>query len=165
MNMDVLAVNVTHYEVFDFLKDGETKEQLLNRANNRKEENIRHYKEILSETEGESFGYFKKCLEREEKIEYRIMSFDEFIIGQRTKLLGNGLKEITEEQWEDALNVLPPLHWTTIDGVEMFCMSEMYTGTYTTQYAKYKGKYYCKIVDCTDKSTWINHILIKMEDC
>ncbi|MGL5436016.1 MAG: hypothetical protein ACRDBO_11535, partial [Lachnospiraceae bacterium] len=71
------------------------------------------------------------------------------------------LKETTEEQFEEALNVLPPLKWCTIDGIEMFCMSEMYTATYTNQYARYEGKYYKKMVDVTDKSTWLNNYLKK----
>ena len=43
----------------------------------------------------------------------------------------------------------------------MFCTSEMLTGTYTTQYAAYNGKYYSKIVDVTDESTWIYNCLTK----
>ena len=66
------------------------------------------------------------------------------------------MKEITEETFEDMLNVLPPIKWCTIDGIEMFCMSEMLTGFYTSQYIHDKGtnKYYHKIVDVTDKATW-----------
>ena len=51
--------------------------------------------------------------------------------------------------------------WCTVEGVEMFCMSEMWTGTYTTQYAHdhRTGKYYSKMVDVTDRDTWINTYL------
>ena len=71
----------------------------------------------------------------------------------------NLIKEVTEEQFNAALDVLPPLKWCTIDGIEMFCISEMTDGTYTTQYAhnEHNGKYYCATVDVMDKSTWINN--------
>ena len=70
----------------------------------------------------------------------------------------NLIKEVTEEQFNDALDVLPPLKWCTIDGIEMFCISEMTDGTYTAQYARTPdGKYYCATVDVMDKSTWINN--------
>lgn len=36
MNMNILAVDVKHCLTYDFLQDGETKEQLLQRANDSK---------------------------------------------------------------------------------------------------------------------------------
>ena len=87
------------------------------------------------------------------------MTWDDFQAGQKRHLLNGELKEITKKEWEEMLNVLPPLMWCTIDGVNMFCMSEMYTGTFTTQYARYNEKYYCKMVDSADKSTWIHNLL------
>lgn len=41
----------------------------------------------------------------------------------------------------------------------MFCMCEMTEYTYTEQYAKYNGKYYCMTVDAADEATWINNYL------
>ncbi|QRD62691.1 hypothetical protein H8Z72_22540 (plasmid) [Xanthomonas citri pv. citri] len=35
-------------------------------------------------------------------------------------------QQITEEEWDDKLNVLPPISWRHIDGVESFTMSEVY---------------------------------------
>jgi len=37
----------------------------------------------------------------------------------------------------------------------------MYSGTYTTQYAfqLVTGRYFAKMVDCTDSSTWLSTIL------
>lgn len=74
-------------------------------------------------------------------------------------MLSGGVKETTEEIFSEMLNVLPPLYWCTIDGVEMFCMSEMYTGTFTNQYARVGEKYYTAMVDITDQSTWIHKLL------
>ena len=155
--MDILAVNIKTYNVFDFLHDGETEDQLLQRANESRERDIaswtRNYENYPD------VDMYKDYLRAAKEVEYQIMTWDEFQEGQKKHLLSDDLKEITEETWEEMLCVLPPYKWCTIDGVEMFCMSEMYTGTYTTQYARCNGKYYCKMVDSTDQSTWIHNIL------
>ena len=157
MNMDILAVNIKIYSVFDFLHDGETREQLLQRANESRERDIASWTRNCENYP--DVDMYKDYLRAAKEVEYQIMTWDEFQEGQKKHLLSDDLKEITEETWEEMLNVLPPLKWCTISGVEMFCMSEMYTGTYTTQYAKYNGKYYCKMVDSADQSTWIHNIL------
>lgn len=88
---------------------------------------------------------------------------EEFQAMEKSKLISGEPEEIAADKFNEMLDVLPPLRWCTIDGVEMFCMSEMYTGTYTNQYAhdKSSGKYYTKMVDACDKSTWINNYLRK----
>lgn len=50
-------------------------------------------------------------------------------------------KEITEEEYENALNILPPLKWC--DGG--FFMSEFYTGMITSFYQAFNGKYYTSL--------------------
>lgn len=104
------------------------------------------------------FGYM---LDNARNARYSLMTFDEFQAMEREKLLGGAPEEIDEETFNDQLNVLPPLNWCTIDGVEMFCMSEMYTGSYTTQYAhdRKTGKYWSKMVDVLDPETWIHKAL------
>lgn len=157
MNMDILAVNIKTYSVFDFLHDGETGEQLLQRANISKEKEIENWTENCRNVPDEES--FKSYLKAAQETEYRIMTWEEFQEGEKKHLLSDSLEEVTEETWEEMLCVLPPYKWCTIDGIEMFCMSEMYTGTYTMQYAKYNGKYYCKMVDSADQSTWIHNLL------
>ena len=51
------------------------------------------------------------------------------------------------------------MNWVTINNVNEFCMSEMLSGVYTNQYARYNGKYYTKIVDAYDKTTWLHNFL------
>lgn len=50
-------------------------------------------------------------------------------------------KEITEEEYDDALNVLPPVAWC--DGG--FFISERYTSNISDFYQKYDGKYYTSL--------------------
>ena len=157
MNMNILAVNIKTYSIFDFLHDGETEEQLLQRANNSKERNIKSWMENYKNYPDNE--KFKNYLKEEQETEYKIMTWEEFKEGQKKYLLSDPLEEITEEMWEEIFNILPPLKWCTILGVEMFCMSEMWTGTYTKQYGRCNGKYYCKMVDIADQSTWIHNLL------
>lgn len=157
MNTNIVAVNIKTYSIYDFLHDGETEKDLLERAIKAKQDDINTW-EKNCETYPDVEQY-KIYLKQAKEKEYKIMTWDEFEQGLRKYLLSDGPAEITEDEYNEMLNVLPPLNWCTKNGVEMFCMSEMYTGSYTTQYAKHNGKYYRKMVDYLDESTWIYHLL------
>lgn len=105
--------------------------------------------------------YYAHQADEFRKARFQAMTYDEFRALEREKLLGQPLQEITEDQYHEMLNVLPPIGWTSHKGVEVFCMSEFYTSSYTSQYAhdKNTGKYYTNLVDYTDRSTWIPEIL------
>lgn len=132
MNTDIIAVDMNTLWAYDFARENETNDELLARAN--------EYKESGNNN-----------------ADYKVMSFDEYMQLKKERYLSDKVQEITEEEWEDKLNVLPPLYWCTIDGINEFCLSEMYDDTFTTQYARYNGKYYSKMVDVTDKKTWIHN--------
>ena len=105
--------------------------------------------------------YHAETAEKYRNAHYQAMTYEQFRVLEREKLLGKPLQEISEDQFYEMLNVLPPIGWTSHKGVEVFCMSEFYTGFYTNQYAhdKATGKYYTKLVDYADRSTWIPEIL------
>ena len=50
--------------------------------------------------------------------------------------------EITEKEYDYALNVLPPQNWKTFPDGEYFQMCEYTTGRITAYYAKKKNKFY-----------------------
>ena len=54
--------------------------------------------------------------------------------------------EISEAQFNDALNVLPPVGWTTRAGVESFRISERLWGNITDIYARLGDRYF-KLTD------------------
>ena len=56
------------------------------------------------------------------------------------------VSEVTEERFMDALNVLPPVGWTTKAGVESFRISERLSGNITDIYARL-GERYFKLSD------------------
>lgn len=91
---------------------------------------------------------------REDQCCYEPMRYGDYLRKEKDSLVNTPLKEITEEQYDDALNVLPPMQWRR-GTLETFLMSEFWTRTYTTMYAKYFGKCYQKMVDVCDPNTWI----------
>ena len=156
MNMNILAVDTKHMSVYDFLRDGETEEELQSRADAYKQNDIETWDKNRKQYPCETYeNYYQSALEKE----YKVITWNEFEKLQKSFYLDQPLTETTEEDFDDMLNCLPPLKWCTINGVEMFCMCEMLTGTYTSQYARCNGKYYTKVVDITNKNTWINNYI------
>ena len=159
--MELVIIQRYTFDIYDFLREDETPEEGIKRAENYYIESLE-----LVKCHWVNYGgdYWKKQItEYQNKVNAgcQVMTYDEYKKLERKKLLSDDLKEVTAEAYEDAFEVLPPLKFCKIQGVEMFCISEMYTGSYTTQYAKFNGKYYSKMVDVCDKSTWIYNYLIK----
>lgn len=154
--------------VYDYLYDNETEEEAEERGFKVKVNNLNtylHHHEHFPNVQEDGSEYWQSMYETEVHTEYKAMSVAQFKALERTSILENPLEEITEECFDEMLNVLPPLCYTERHGVVMFCMSEFYTGSYTMQYAKEKqtGKYYRKLVDFKDKSTWICEQLMKQK--
>jgi len=155
MNNEKVIVS-SDLNIYCFVKRGENGEKELLKANRYLQdqliawtENNKNYPSEFAEN---------RIKEYSEKT-YSIMLYDDFLNYERETLLSKPAIEITEEQFNDSLNVLPPLKWCTMNGVNQFLMSEFYTGTYTTQYARKNNKYYCKMVDAYDQKTWLHNIL------
>ena len=53
----------------------------------------------------------------------------------------DSLRSITHEEWDDALNCLPPVRWHTHKGVNMFAISERTRGSITGWFAKIGDEY------------------------
>lgn len=54
----------------------------------------------------------------------------------------NDWTEITRDEWEDKLNILPPEKWQTVAGVEIFRMCEYLTGNITQHLARIGDRYF-----------------------
>ena len=158
-NNTLCAVDISTLHIYNFAETEGQAHQVLQRA-------IEAAKEDITTWTGHCEKYpdtetFKNYLDEAKKKQYVIMTYEEFVEAEKKYLLDTPLLEVTEEIFDDALNVLPPLKWCTHNNVEMFCISEMWTGTYTSQYAhdKKTDKYYTKMVDICDRSTWICELL------
>lgn len=85
--MDLVAVNIKTYGIFDGLNEGETQENLLERANQSKQKAIRYYKQRIKEQTGREKEVAKFHLKAAQETEYRVMSLEEFHKGQRELIL------------------------------------------------------------------------------
>lgn len=160
MSIEVLAVNKNNPFNYYIKGNNEAESELLQRINTTISEDIQKFEKIISEhPEANADGFFTKRLAEVKNADYQLMAYDEYLRLMRKKYIDDAIiKEVTEEDFNNALDILPPLHWCKIDGIEMFCMLEATWGTYTTQYAHTpNGKYYCTTVDSMDKNTWINN--------
>jgi len=79
--------------------------------------------------------------------EFQIMPLDDALPimeeAKKSKYCGDW-REITEEKWWDALEVLPPEKWQTVRGVEIFRMCEYLSGNITAHYARLRGKFFVR---------------------
>lgn len=163
MMLDKVIINSGDFmSCYGFLEDGETELQAIERAKdyyNRDLELCKRNFENYGDKEQNKDGFYTRQYEKAVKkadAKILIMDFEEWEAAKKKELCKDSdMIEVSKEDFEDALNVLPPLAWGTHENVEMFCMSEFYSGTITNQYGRYNGKYYCKLVDYRDKSTWI----------
>ena len=129
------------WSVYSFLNASQNEEEEIERIKKIHEEDLKRYEN----NKKYDIKYWTNRIKNEKNRIYKVTTFEEFEKLQREYYLNKPLIEISEEEFDDALNVLPPLHWCTINGVNQFLMSEFDAGVYTTQYAKCNNKYYCKI--------------------
>jgi hypothetical protein len=86
---------------------------------------------------------------------YEPMTYQDYKAAEHQFYLSRPLKEISEERFNEAYEVLPPMAVRNADGVFSFLMIEHWSGPYTSQYAAFNGKHFTRLVDATDPSSWI----------
>lgn len=154
----IMTMGGTLPSIYDFVREGENEEKALESAI------LTLYQEAIEVEEyavkyPKSAEYWKAraAAYRKESESAKIVTYEEFRKIQRDFFISEKPVEVSEEDYYEHLDVLPPLHYISRNGFTMFCMSEMTTGTYTAQYARddKTGKYYCLTVDVTDPETWI----------
>ena len=155
--MEYLSVDIKTMQVIYYIKEGETKEDLLKRTEEFRKKEMDQLKELLKTYNIDSF---KSSLKEYKNAVYKVMTFDKFLVLQKKYYCNELPVEIKKEEYYSQMDVLPPILYGSINNIDMFCMSEFLTGTFTSQYARIKlsdkkYKYYTKIVDVTDKKTWI----------
>lgn len=164
--MEIVVVDMSTCTVYGFTASSwrgpRAPEEVLKDAQNSAADEVRRYEDILSSgMYNDQKEYWAKCLEAAKARNFSAMTYGDFLKAQRERLLSDPMQEITEQQYDDALNVLPPLGWHTRHNGEEFCSREFLTGSYTMQYAYslVQGKHYAKLIDYSDLSTWISSIL------
>lgn len=89
------------------------------------------------------------------RLHYEPITYEAYKAAERQYYLSRPLEEISEDRFNEAYEVLPPRAVRNADGVFRFLMSEHWSGLYTSQYAAFKGKHFTRLVDASDRSTWI----------
>ena len=92
---------------------------------------------------------------------FEAVTFEEFHKREKMKWCTGKIHEISREEYNEALNCLPPVGWVHGDDCEWFFISEMLTFSFTNQYYhdKTNGKYYTAVADLHDRKTWIHNLL------
>lgn len=91
-------------------------------------------------------GLTQYAAETEEQIRLRYpdarrMTFDDAILSKENALIDAPM-EITEDQFIEALEVLPPNQWRTVGNEESFKMSEHLSGGITRIYARIGERFF-----------------------
>ena len=93
------------------------------------------------------------------KRDYEPMTYADYKARERAFYLSDPEHPITPEKFTEMLEVLPPEKWENHGDFETFLMSERWSGPYTHQYARRgrgeDAKYWQKMVDASDRSTWM----------
>ena len=95
---------------------------------------------------------------------YEVIPVAEFFARQDAFYLGQAIEEITPEEYTEKLEILPPLQWLRVGGIERFLMCEFLEGNFTRQYAKFGSRCFMKIVDAYRPSTWIDAAMVGAYD-
>jgi len=154
---EIVVADINSLKIWDFVNEGESPDEVLENARKDNVREVQRWEELCKIYPCDEYDVY---LKNAKEAEYKIMAYGEFLKLERDYYLNLPMKEVTREIFDERLDVLPPLKWCTINGIEMFCLREMTTRTYTDQYARDGDKFYCKTVDVADKSTWIHNILL-----
>lgn len=92
---------------------------------------------------------------------FEAITWEEYEKREREKWLSKEPTEITKEEYEYALNVLPPKKWYRNERYSMFFIGECTAMSFYGQYLynKENGKYYYATADIFDESTWLDKML------
>lgn len=162
MKKDIIIVNTNTMNVYSFVGfmiKNETPKEALKRAIESNKKDIKTWENnILIHGTCEKFENY---LKQHKQNKFEIMTYEKFEKLERENILSKPLHEITEEQFNEMLNVLPPMKWYNNSHISMFLMSEFYTASYTSQYChdKINNKFYSKMVDAFNNETWIDKII------
>ena len=84
-----------------------------------------------------------------------IMLFERFEAKVEARYLDQPIRETNSDDFHHMLEVIPPLDWRTIDGVERFNLSEMTYGRITQQWARCGERYFTRYARHGDRATYL----------
>lgn len=116
---------------------------------------------LEGETDEKRREYWKQQIAAYDEDKPQIETYGSYKKRERDEMLSGDPKEITEEKWWDAYEVLPPCGLVINSRYTMFYISEALSGLYHSCYLEDKqtGRYWTKICDVSDRSTWLDVVL------
>jgi hypothetical protein len=86
---------------------------------------------------------------------YAPMLLSDYQQTERQFYLNQPLREVTEEKYHEMLEVIPPRYHGMHGGIQSFILGEHWKRPYAEQYASCDGRFFTRMVDTGDESTWI----------
>lgn len=117
---------------------------------------IKRYKQIIRNIDVTDFDALKLWADNLEVAQFRFNTIREIdskdLVKELDKVYLTTPVEITEEVFDEMLDILPPISM----GTDYFVLSEFITLNYTIKFYRKDNKYYYKGIDYKRKETW-NH--------
>lgn len=141
--------------------DGEFKDNEIEAAVKKANKNLRSRLRIKEQSYEHMPTYFNKAvLLAMYNASLEVMSIDEYTKRKRRFYLGNELVEVDSIDWDSLYNSLKEAKLSERNSVKMLTEIPL-DDSYAKQYAVCNHRYYSKMVDLNDETTWIYNFLNK----
>ena len=141
--------------------DGEFKDNEIEAAVKKANKNLRSRLRIKEQSYEHMPTYFNKAvLLAMYNASLEVMSIDEYTKRKRRFYLGNELVEVDSIDWDSLYNSLKEAQLSERNSVKMLTEIPL-DDSYAKQYAVCNHRYYSKMVDLNDETTWIYNFLNK----
>ena len=139
--------------------DGEFKDNEIEAAVKKANKNLRSRLRIKEQSYEHMPTYFNKAvLLAMYNASLEVMSIDEYTKRKRRFYLGNELVEVDSIDWDSLYNSLKEAKLSERNSVKMLTEIPL-DDSYAKQYAVCNHRYYSKMVDLNDETTWIYNFL------
>ena len=155
----MLVVDTSTWDIL--VHDGEFKDNEIEAAVKKANKNLRSRLRIKEQSYEHMPTYFNKAvLLALYNASLEVMSIDDYTKRKRRFYLGDKLVEVDSIDWDSLYNSLKEAKLSERNSVKMLTEIPL-DDSYAKQYAVCNHRYYSKMVDLNDETTWIYNFLNK----
>lgn len=155
----MLVVDTSTWDIL--VHDGEFKDNEIEAAIKKANKNLRSRLRIKEQSYEHMPTYFNKAvLLAMYNASLEVMSIDDYTKRKRRFYLGDKLVEVDSIDWDSLYNSLKEAKLSERNSVKMLTEIPL-DDSYAKQYAVCNHRYYSKMVDLNDETTWIYNFLNK----
>lgn len=155
----MLVVDTSTWDIL--VHDGEFKDNEIESAVKKANKNLRSRLRIKEQSYEHMPTYFNKAvLLAMYNASLEVMSIDDYTKRKRRFYLGDELVEVDSIDWDSLYNSLKEAKLSERNSVKMLTEIPL-DDSYAKQYAVCNHRYYSKMVDLNDETTWIYNFLNK----